>query len=309
MHRITVVLALALAWAVSPGLGHAAAPRYSALYSFGDSLSDAGNVYAESGHAQPVSPPYSGGRFSNGQVWVQALAASLGLKPVAASQKGGTDFAYGGATTTGSNTAPGTVPVGLPGQIALFSASVGGRAPGTALYVISIGTNDVRNAARLSTDATFMTTQAQAAAANAAASVRQLIQMGARHILIAGATDLTKTPSGANYTPAQTFAVQTGIFVYNSSLQAQMAATSVPNGKVSVLNVAQLVDQLVAQGAAAGFSNVTDPCWSGDNTNPSSGTLCATTKTAQDQYLYWDALHPTEHGHAAIAAQALLQLP
>ena len=75
-------------------------PAYSTIYSFGDSLSDAGDVYlltssvygAAFGSPQPVSPPYDqitysaigGGTlaadvFSNGPVWVQDLAASLGL--------------------------------------------------------------------------------------------------------------------------------------------------------------------------------------------------------------------------------------
>ena len=41
-----------------------AAPRFAALYVFGDSLSDSGNA----------------GRFSNGPVWVEHLAERLGLK-------------------------------------------------------------------------------------------------------------------------------------------------------------------------------------------------------------------------------------
>ena len=67
---------------------------YSVVYAFGDSLSDAGNVFLLSSSdkasilgfsPRPVSPPYaqisyngvSANEFSNGPVWTQALAAGL----------------------------------------------------------------------------------------------------------------------------------------------------------------------------------------------------------------------------------------
>ncbi|MBV8868652.1 MAG: hypothetical protein JOY65_04445, partial [Acetobacteraceae bacterium] len=54
-------------------LGLSASPSFAsdpsgALYAFGDSLSDAGNVFTLSLGKIPVSPPYSDGRFTNGAV-------------------------------------------------------------------------------------------------------------------------------------------------------------------------------------------------------------------------------------------------
>jgi phospholipase/lecithinase/hemolysin len=87
-----------------------ALPTFSALYAFGDSLSDAGNlslITATSGTTFPVSPPYfkeqygpvSGNVFSNGPVFVQELSIALGLGTLAPSLTGGTDFAIGGGET------------------------------------------------------------------------------------------------------------------------------------------------------------------------------------------------------------------
>ena len=59
----------------------------------------------------------------------------------------------------------------------------------------------------------------------------------------------------------------------------------------------------VADPAAYGLTNVTSPVWTGNYTS-ASGTLAATTPAAQDQYLFWDQLHPTETGHQAIADAA-----
>lgn len=82
-------------------------PSYTAIYSFGDSLSDAGNAYLLTSSTaasligqspEPVSPPYAqetyGGLsadvFSNGPVWVQDLAVTLGLTGAAPSGVGAT---------------------------------------------------------------------------------------------------------------------------------------------------------------------------------------------------------------------------
>lgn len=55
----------------------AAAGPYSSLTVFGDSLSDTGNIFIATGGAQPPSnQPYFNGRFSDGPVWVDTLAAA-----------------------------------------------------------------------------------------------------------------------------------------------------------------------------------------------------------------------------------------
>ena len=53
--------------------------------------------------------------------------------------------------------------------------------------------------------------------------------------------------------------------------------------------------------AAYGFTNVTQPVWSGNLTDSHSGTLAAT-GAAQNGYLFFDDLHPTAAGHALLAA-------
>ena len=72
------------------------ASAFSALYAFGDSLTDTGNVYL----AAPGVPlaPYYNGRFSNGPLWVEGLANNLGLS-INPSVGGGTNYAFGGAVT------------------------------------------------------------------------------------------------------------------------------------------------------------------------------------------------------------------
>ena len=87
-RRLTVTILAGFALSAAPA---GAAPRYTALYCFGESLTDVGNIYTLSHRTQPVSPPYSSGRFSNGPVWVQYMATSLGLPVPLPNLNGGTD--------------------------------------------------------------------------------------------------------------------------------------------------------------------------------------------------------------------------
>ena len=92
---------------LSGQLAAAAAPSFSDVYFFGDSLSDTGNtnkLFADI--PPPFGPievpnmddgPYAGGRFSNGPVWTEYLATGLGLAGAANPlHQGGNNFAYAG---------------------------------------------------------------------------------------------------------------------------------------------------------------------------------------------------------------------
>src|SRR5215475_11575436 len=99
------------------------------LVVFGDSLSDTGNLFAATFGAVPPSPPYFQGRFSNGPVWVDALARKLTL-PVE-------NFAIGGALTGHENEfdALGGPFGGLLDEIKAFVRANPAGADPNALYV------------------------------------------------------------------------------------------------------------------------------------------------------------------------------
>ena len=77
-----------------------AAAAYTSIFAFGDSLSDAGNLFAESGSKIPLKP-YVDGHFSNGPTWVEDLSQMLGLGPMKPflTSNNGTNYAFGGAQT------------------------------------------------------------------------------------------------------------------------------------------------------------------------------------------------------------------
>lgn len=302
---------------------------YSAIYAFGDSLSDAGNYSIAKmamGISQPVSPPYyqrqygpiEASEFSNGPTWVQNLSVGLGLGVVAPSLAGGTDYAYGGAQTgltPQNNNDPSSQGISLQAQYGQFKAAVPSPAA-DGLYTLLIGTNDLF-AILGNPGLTLQQQQADvsAAVANEVAFVRQLIDNGAKTLLVLDVPDLGKAPdvtlgrSDRSNTPSAALTAEASRITaaYNTALSSQLAAIS-GTARIQLVGASSLLDNAVANPAAYGLTNVTAPVWSGDTLNASSGTLAATEAADQDRYLFWDTVHPTETWHQAVADLAEQQL-
>jgi outer membrane lipase/esterase len=279
---------------------------FSAVYAFGDSLSDVGNVSLLTLRNVPVSPPYSGGGFSNGDIWVQDLARSLGLPRVEPSLAGGTGYAYGGAHT-GATPVHAENPTDLPSQLGQFVASVP-NPPDNALYTVWAGSNDVLEIANNSS----LTLQQQQAAISVAVSnevnfIAGLAAHGAENFVVMNVPDVAKTPYELGR-PASIGAASDLAALYDGqlaqSLQQFVAASGV---KLELVDTYGLIDSVVANPAQYGFSNVNQPLWSGNLTDSGSGSLAASGAAASG-YLYFDGLHPTAQAHALLGsgvAQAL----
>lgn len=199
---------------------------YSGVFVFGDSLVDAGNAlklaewygdltFSDLPDGAPsASLGYFQGRFSNGYNFADLVANKaigtvtkpvfpygyedpwLGI-PVApwASDPNGINlnFAYGGAQIRQGDEA---VP-DLDGQTDAFRDAVDGDADPNALYLITIGGNDVRNLAPSGSDPVAQA-EGYAALDRAAdklyTELSQLVEMGAQNILITGVPDVGLIP-------------------------------------------------------------------------------------------------------------------
>jgi len=284
-------------------LSTAQANPISTIYAFGDSLSDAGNIKAVFGYP---SAPYVNGHFTNGQVWVQDLAASLGLAPLSASLAGGNDFAVGGAQ---SGTSPvHTASVGdLPWQLDAFHA-VHAAADPNALYTLWIGGDDARAILASNPSSNQAAIDVATSVGNIDSAIARLAGYGAKNFLVVTVPDLGKTPEAISTGPfgvavASALAASFDNLLVNGSTVAGIPSLSglatLDSLNLKVLDSYSLIDGIVAQPAPFGFTDVTDPCLVGA-VNFAGGTVCAN----PNQFLFWDYIHPTATGHAIVAADA-----
>ena len=186
--------AVALAFGAGPAA--TATPTYSALYVFGDSLVDAGNIAAITNGAVPNQAlGYYPGRFTNGLNYVDYLNQAMFGSVTTPSLKGGNNFAFGGAriVTDTTDTIPDITP-----QIGLYKAAKGSVADPNALFILNAGGNDIFALGRfaagnanalnpIGNPADYIT----AIVDTYAGAVTALNALGARNILITGIPNAT----------------------------------------------------------------------------------------------------------------------
>jgi phospholipase/lecithinase/hemolysin len=294
LYRVAAACAVLL----SPAAAHA----YSALYVFGDSLSDAGNVYLATGGLEPAVP-YVNGQFSNGPTWVQDLSVSLGLGAEQPSLAGGNDYAFGGARTGYAVPGSSSVPT-LQQQVASFSTAHGGVAPSTALYSVWIGANDLFAILGGGLTQAVAASDTVAAANVETAAITQLAAAGAKDFVVPLVPNLGLTPdltaAGAAAAAAATSLSQ----LYDTTLTTGLHALAAADGiSIAIVDAYSLIDAAVADPAAYGFVNVAASCYTGPYTG--GGSACDN----PNQYLFWDGVHPTAAGQAFIAAAAEAAVP
>ncbi|MBV9757373.1 MAG: SGNH/GDSL hydrolase family protein [Alphaproteobacteria bacterium] len=274
------------------------------IYAFGDSLSDAGNDFILSLNHLPVSPPYVDGHFTNGPTWVQDLAASMSLPTVSASLSGGTDFAYGGAET-GSEPLHSANLLDLPTQLAEFRAEYPHPNP-NALYTVWAGSNDVIDAINeWFVNPTTAFADLQQAVNNIADFSFSLAEAGAKNMLLLTVPDIGKTPEEREQGKSHAHVGHVMAKLFDQDLtQTMQVVAAQAHLNLGILDTFSLIDQAVKHPQQFGITNTKDPVWTGNFTDPNSGTLVSTNPAVQNQHLFWDKLHPTAQGHSVVAAAA-----
>jgi outer membrane lipase/esterase len=305
MFRRILRCAALLAVLIGQVQTQARADDFDRVVSFGDSLSDNGNLNAALsfdvlkffGVLDDID--YAQGRFSNGPTFVELLAGNANFAAGQSSQarfygplflfnpatvEGNVNLAIGGATTVGGDI---FLNVGIPSvedQINDFQ-SAGGRFGTNDLVTLLAGANDIFNA---DLDA--------GAAANAATAqsrnVTTLINAGARTILIANLPNLGATPRfNGDATTAAAGLVATNTFNGILATDLQALAAGNPQANLVQADLRGMLDIVIANPEAFGFTNVTQAC-----ATPGGG-VCAN----PNEFLFFDDVHPTAAGHLFLA--------
>lgn len=299
--------------------------NYSAVYAFGDSLSDTGNLLAATtlafgaANALPQAADYWNGRFSNGKVAVEQMASQLSLPLF--------DFAYGGATSGAGPvypTGPGTsFSTGLQAQVSQFGQVSGGAADANGLYFIWIGANDFRDAFGAIPGAlqqggpgaiqTLLTNTVQSVISNVGTAVATLHAQGANSFFLPLMPDFGITPEGRK--GQQAFdQLAPGLFSFslvseqiNSGLRAYYENVLPTTLGVDVLTFDTLAKQRLVQAnpSAYGIGDVLTPCFGGYVGTP--GTQCAAGFGTDS--MYWDKVHPSTLTHEVLGTMMAASVP
>lgn len=312
---LTVVAAGIAIAAAAPAAAQTGTPAFSAVYVFGDSLSDGGNNHLVFGGLSGPAPgsanfipslPYAaapGDRptYSNGPVWFNAFAIGLGLPSFAApSLAGGGNHAFGGARMAVDGTGvPPFIPAPFPASVQTQLNAHLSATPiaGNALYVIAGGGNDVRAIAEAAAanpaDIAVVTAAGANAYASAAAQmVATLRAGGAGRIVVWNVPDLGLSPAaGAGIGPAA------GAASFISSAFNSALGTALAGSGAQIFDLNGLIGSYVAAPAAFGFTNVTQACgFAGNGCNPETS-------------LFWDGIHATAYTQNLVAGAMLTVVP
>jgi phospholipase/lecithinase/hemolysin len=292
------------------------------VVSFGDSLSDVG-TYA------PIAQPVGGGRFTTnpGQVWTQDVANFYGGTLTAAYTGGfgfpltahadGLGYAQGGARVTDRNgidfkangTGATTVPVVT--QVQNYLAAHGSF-NANQLVLVNGGGTDIRiheDAVAGSSETMTQADQAVGLAAQQLAGiVGQILQAGAKHVVVSNVGNIGVSPLGvgsADHGAKLTLLTQT----FNAALTSALQASGIQNQVISVDQytfINNTLAALQANGFTVGNTGVACNLQLLSRQILISSLFCSpstyTVPNADQTYMFADEDHPTTHLHALFAS-------
>jgi outer membrane lipase/esterase len=283
--------------------------KYSTAYSFGASLTDAGNACPPPSPPAgcPPVPPYAAGLFSNGTLFSQLIAANYGAS-MTASSKGGTAYSWGGART---GAIPGIAAdqqsktPSMVAQVDTYLKDISAQANPQFLYMIDATTfgNNITAGLPLIQAGTITSTQlVTAAIGDVVGIVNRLYAAGARNFLVFNAPNVGATPLAQSLGATAAGAATQLSAGFNQNLAAQLNVlkANAPGMNIYLLDTFALEVQIKASPASFGFTNVTAPC-------VTTTSLCGTTLATQNAYFYWDGFHPT-NGVGTLVAQRAISL-
>jgi len=301
----------------TPLLVNAQAPAFTQVIVFGDSLSDDGNIAHRVRDTFGFSYPssnfnYSDYRFTDDTntspaanlyvgTWHEQLEKTfLGLAVAKNSLDGGTDYAFGGATTKDGTQDRTVINNPFPfggGDLTITIDNMGKQindylashaTDANALYILWGGGNDLFD--------DYRPQSVTDTATRVGLLIIRLANAGARNFLVPNVPPLGAVPNSFG-DPNRVAGLDQASASYRTQLS--LAIGSVVSGfagngitiHVYNLDVWLRMIRVLGQPAKYNFVNTIDSAQGASGVNP-------------DQYLFWDDIHPTTGGHHELANEA-----
>jgi len=293
-----------------PAVTVSAQSRFSGIVVFGTSLSDPGNAFTLLGEQStppdftlnpllvPSAPYARGGHhFSNGATWIEQFAKSRGLEgsvrpALATPNLNATNYAVGAARAYDDG-----INFNLTRQVDTFLERSGTVASSQALYVIEMGSNDVRDAFQVYAAGGNGGPILGQALASISTNIQKLYEAGATDFLVWVTPNIAMTPAVRSFGPAAGALATQLTQGFNGGLNQLLAQLSqgLPGTRFVRLDAYRILNDIVANPGAFGLTTTATACL----TPNSAPFVC----DKVDEFLFWDGIHPTKAGHAIIAQE------
>jgi thermolabile hemolysin len=250
---------------LASGVEVATAP-FTQVYAFGSELT------ATSGG------PYADGRWCNGPVWVEHLAARLGLRytPECNRATGGADSA---------RILNQVIALPPPPQAA------------SALFVVMPGLLDFGRYVGEGLDDAFWDRQIAQMVDNTAKAVDRLYLKGARQIAVVNLPDMTRFPQFNALSEAQKLYHRQKAQQHNSTLETRLEVftSRSPDARLRVIGFFHCLDFMLDHAAQFGLTRIDLAAWHDD------ALMDKSFGGPGSRYVFWDYVHPTSAAHALLA--------
>ncbi|KTD39227.1 lysophospholipase A [Legionella moravica] len=286
--------------------GIVAATPLNHVVIFGDSLSDNGNLYEFMKHQLPQSPPYFEGRFSNGPVWIERLIASYFPNDPTSHLS---DYAIGGAGVSEEDDDD-DVLFTLRREIKTYLLANNDKASEDSLFVVWIGANNYLGMPE-DIEKTLMDVNT-----GITHGLEQLVEKGAKHILVLNLPDLGRTPAAIEFGSIETLSYYSSH--HNEALNKTLAnmKQTYPDVNWLYFDLNTAFNEVLEHAADYGITNITGTCANSiaDQSTRKSVLKMVSSVTpgikgdACDGFLFFDLVHPTALAHQLMADKARIML-
>lgn len=261
------------------------------IVTFGDSLSDTGNLFNGSQWVFPNANSWFLGHFSNGLVWTEYLAKAKDVPLY--------NWAVGGAAGTNQYVALTGVYDQVTSYLTYMKVAKNYR-PENSLFTLEFGLNDFMNYDREVADVK----------ADFSSALIRLTESGASNILLFTLPDATKAPQFKYSTEQEIIKVRGKILEFNQFIKAQAEYYQSMGKNVVLFDASALFASITDTPEQHGFRNASDACLDLNRSSAAdylrSHSLtndCAT--YGSDSYVFWGVTHPTTATHKYIADHIL----
>ncbi len=261
------------------------------IVSFGDSLSDTGNIFNASDWIFPNDHAWFLGHFSNGFVWTEYLAKAKNIPLY--------NWAIGGAA--GKNE---YIEIkGIHSQVKSYikyMKMAENYNPENTLFTLEFGLND------------FMTYDRRLPHVedDMKRALEELVKSGAKNILVLTLPNATHAPQFKYKSKEKFNSVFSEINAFNTYTKKAVDAYNSQNLNMVIFDTYALLEKMIKEPSLHGFVNSSDACLDIHSDSPLEYLHDHTISQecqhyGSDKYIFWGVTHPTTAAHKYIAENIL----